>query len=424
MDTVVDQVSTMQKAALRQIPEEVLNRHIGKERLTRSRLVIDTLFSTEEEGGFGLRPYSLTKGGAPSTDRKSLMRIRDDLPEGHPAFNFLSDYIAWGPFNKLLTTYIGSSADKGFGRHIKRDGRLHPSVSMTRTATDRTGLTDPPLQTIPKRNPLIANAIRSLLVAPPGRVLITIDYSQSELRWFGRIGNIKDFIKIFQEHGDIHTETGRSLVHNPWDSYTAKEKKDARQRAKAVAFGLIYGMMAKKFQAYARDEYGIVLTIEEAERYRDIFLTEKYPDIPIYHAWQIEFAQKNGYVRSPYGFIRWMPNINSDDFMARSEDERAALNTPTQNASTCSTLLAAKIAMDKGIIDGKKNLLCLTIHDELVLEAPEVGHEQVAQDVVDCMIHEIPKALKKDFNYELGVPLEAESKAGYNLADMHEIIIK
>jgi len=422
---VVTLVQDMERKAIARIPHKILDYHeveMGKKlALTRKQLICDALFTS---AGFDLQPLEYTPTGQPATDRKTLVRLRDELRDGHRAYEFLSDYIGWGPYQKLMTTYLGAKEGKGFSHHVRIDNRLHPSVSSTRTATGRTGMVDPPLQTIPKRNRVIAQIIRRLLVAPPGKVLLALDISNSEMRWFAMIGGISQFLDVFRKGGDIHINTASELLRlkgTPWDTLPQLEQEKYRQNAKPVNFGFLYGMFPPKFKVYARDEYGVAFTVAESEEIRRAYLEDIYSDIPGYHEWQVQFARHNGYVRSPFGRKRLTPNINSYDFMAKIEDEHVALNTPTQSVSSDSPLLAGLMCREKKIIDNKDRKIVLFIHDELIFEIPEQGYEQVAEDIIDQVENELPKRVKKDFGYEMAIKLVADGKVGTNLAEMQKL---
>jgi len=392
-------------------PPKVIEKHRDKGlRLTRAEILKDALFSRQ---GFGLRPLESTPGGEASTNRKVLIRMRDDLQDGD-AKELLNAYIAWGPYQKLYSTYL-----KGFEEAVWPDGRLHTQIAKTGTATGRTSSARPNLQNIPKRNPDIKRIIRSLMVADPGTVLVTIDYSQSELRWVAHESQDPVYMQVYRDGQDIHETTAKMLVRmqgvDP-DSLSKEELKPWRTKAKAVNFGLIYGMQAKKFQAYARDEYGVRLTIEEAERFHRGFF-QLYRALPAWHARRIEEARKNGFVRTAYGNIRRTPSINCDDLMKRGEDERLAINTPIQAASNDSALFAALQARRRGICDDNLVKLVLFVHDELVYQVAEDHVDTFVPQILECMEH---PPLEQYFGIRMSVPLVAEAQIGTSLANLSD----
>lgn len=419
MTQTVQFLNQKAQEALSYVPKKVLRAHAAKGlKLTRDDLLRDILFS---KSGFGITPLAYTKGSTadnrrPVVDQKTLKRIRDEGAIDDGVREFLSAYLAWVPYSTLYSTFL-----KGISKLVRHDGRVHPQVSTVFTATGRTGMRQPNGQNIPKRNPEIARIIRSLIVAPPGKVLVAIDFSQSELRWIADWGNVKEFADVFKAGGDLHMKTGRAIAPLDWDSLSDAEKKNYRQQAKAVNFGYSYGMGALKFVTYARDEYNVRFSLEEAEAHRETYLFKEYPSIPRWHAREIAFARKYGYCRTPYGRLRMLPDINSDDFRARGEAERRAINTPIQGASSDSTLLAGLISRQENFIDDDSAKIILFVHDELVVEVDEDKHEDVARNLHSCFVHGVPDRLKIDFAYKMKVPLLADVSVGKNLAEMHEL---
>lgn len=380
--------------------------------LSRKAFISDVFFSSD---GFGLKPSEFTSTGAAATSRKVLERLMDDLDPNSRVYEALISYRSWSLLNKLYTTYL-----KGFETAVKRDGRLHTHISKITTATGRTSSSSPNLQNIPKRDKNIAKIIRRLLIAPRGRILVAADYSQQELRWIAHRSRDPEFIAVYRNDEDIHLRTALALLKaqnntNP----TADEIKRARLYAKSINFGMVYGMQARKFRNYARDEYAIKLSLDEAEQWKKTFF-ETYKGIMPWHNREIAFARKNGYCRSPFGFKRLLPNINSDDFQMRSQDERYAINTPIQSAGSDTTLLAALHAIETGLVDGRRAKLVLFIHDELIFEVDENFVDKFVQNLIKCM-ENINERFEEDFGFTMAVPLKASVEYGKNLADMKEI---
>lgn len=273
------------------------------------------------------------------------------------------------------------------------------------------------MQNIPKRNPVIQNAIRSLLIAAPGKVLVAADYSQSELRWIAHESGDRNMRQIFLDGGDMHKITGKGLAERHglvWDKLSKEEQKSYRQKAKPVNFGLPYGQSAKGFQAYARDQYGVVFSLEEAETYRTDFLQHLYPGLVPWHEARKQEARTYGFVRSAYGFIRRTPNINSSDVFKAGEDERIAVNTGIQSASNDSALLGALCARRSGFVDDIRARLVLFIHDELIYEVDE----DFVDDFVPGLLHYMENLPTEQFGFKFSVPLIAEAKVGKLLSEM------
>lgn len=393
------------------VPPAVIDKHRAAGlQLTRGGFLRDVFYSKQ---GFRLPVLQKTPSGSPTTDRKVLVRLRDDLEDG-PAKEALSTLIEWGPYQKLYSTYL-----KGFEASVKPDGRLHTSITKCGTATGRSSSSAPNLQNIPKRNPVIQKVIRSMLVAPPGKVLVAADYSQSELRWIAHESGDRNMRQIFLDGGDMHQITGRGLAERhgeKWEDLSKDEQKSYRQKAKPVNFGLPYGQSAKGFQAYARDQYGVHFSLEEAETYRTTFLTDLYPGLVPWHERRKTEAKKYGFVRSAYGFIRRTPNINSSDLFAMGEDERVAVNTGIQSASNDSTLLAALEARRSGLVDDKRAQIVLFIHDELIYAVDE----DFVDEFVPGLLWHMENLPTERFGFTMSVPLVAEAKVGLSLADMRD----
>lgn len=405
-------IVSLQRQFLDLVPRKVIKKHEGKGCvLTRRDFLADVFFSKD---GFRLKPLEITPSGQPSTNKKMFTVLLESLDPKSDAAKALSLYQEWSPVYKLYSTYL-----KGFEKAVRQDGRLHTQITKVMTATGRTSSRSPNLQNVPKRNKELAKVIRRLLVAAPGKCLVAADYSQQELRWIAHRSQDPEFLRVYRSGEDIHTKTAMALlgISDP-SSIDPDVFNSARTKAKSCNFGFVYGMQAKKFQLYARDEYKLDLTLEEAENWRLRFF-QLYRGLERWHQREIAFAQANGYCLSPFGFMRWLPNIRSDDFKLRSESERLAINTPIQNAGSDATLLAALWAKRRGIVDGVKARIVLFIHDELIFEVDE-DHVPVFVAGLRDTMENLNEIFRRDFGFEMSVPLKAEIEVGYNLAEMKE----
>ena len=404
-----------EEAFLSLVPKKIIDKHKDAGlKLTRANFLRDVFYSKQ---GFHLPVLQKTPSGDPTTDRKVLVRLRDEIDDG-PAKEALSTLIEWGPYQKLYSTYL-----KGFEAAVKPDGKLHTKITKCGTATGRTSSSEPNLQNVPKRNPTITKCIRSMLVAAPGKVLVAADYSQSELRWIAHESGDKNMRQIFLDGGDMHEITGRGLAERHgenWDDLDKAARKAYRQKAKPVNFGLPYGQSAKGFQAYARDQYGVHFTLEEAETYRTTFLTDLYPGLPAWLERRKTEAGQHGFGRAAYGLIRRTPNINSSDLFKMGEDERIAVNTGIQSASNDSALLAALAARQSGFVDDNHARLVLFIHDELIYEVDE----DMVDEFVPGLLHYMENIPTERFGFTFSVPLIADAKVGTALSDMHDFGVK
>ena len=331
----------------------------------------------------GIAPGRKTKSGY-STDADVLKKLRD----AHPVIPLLLEY---RQLSKLNSTYV-----EGLLKAVHADGKIHTSFNMTATATGRLSSADPNLQNIPIRSEL-GGELRRMLTADPGELLVDADYAQIELRLLAHIADDPAMIAAFQNHEDIHTVTASRVFHVPSDAVTP----ELRRRAKAVNFGIIYGISAFALA----DDLGI--TRDEAQRYIDQYFIQ-YGKIREYLDRTIHDAKKNGYVETLFGRRRWLPELKSPIFAVRSFGERAALNAPMQGTAadliklamvrTARTLAAAKMRTE----------LVLQIHDELILAAPHGEEEAAARILKEAMENVI----------HLAVPLEVSLSTGTNYLEL------
>lgn len=421
-ETLAAELVELHRKFLSLVPKKVLLLHEDKGKrgqsgcvLTRAAFLRDVFFS---KLGFGIKPLKMTDTGKVSTDRKMFTELLDMLDPDSDAARAASVLLEWGPIHKLYTTYI-----KGFEDAVKPDGRLHTQITKVMTSTGRTSSRSPNLQNIPKRNKKIASAIRRLLVAPPGKMLVAADYSQQELRWIAHRSMDPEFLRVYREGGDIHAKTALALLGVKSKEDVPKDVFDtARRNAKSCNFGFVYGMQAKKFRRYAFDEYKLNLTEEEAEQWRKDFFS-LYRGLLAWHEREIAFARKHGYCVSPFGFCRRLPNIRSENIEIRSQEERYAINTPIQNAGSDSTLLAALQAIREGLVDGIRARIVLFIHDELIFEVDE-DHVPIFVPKLRQVMEGMDAIFKRDFHFEMAVPLETDIEIGINLAEMHPFDMK
>jgi DNA polymerase I-like protein with 3'-5' exonuclease and polymerase domains len=202
---------------------------------------------------------------------------------------------------------------------------------------------------------------------------------------------------------------------------TAKELAMARTKAKAVNFGLIYGMGLKGFIIYCKDEYNIQLTDKEGQDYIDTFF-RTYPMLPVYHSNAINFCRASGYIESPFNRRRRLPEINSNIKGIAARAEKQAINFPVQAASSDSMLLAASELMRKGLLDPKLIKLILFVHDELVFEIKSKRDGSNVQDCATMIRQETENPpLERAFEYKMSVSLKTDITVGQNLAVMEKL---
>ncbi len=334
----------------------------------------------------GLPVVKKTKTGA-STDESVLT----ELALQHPLPRAILDYRS---LVKLKNTYV----DPLPTLINPADGRIHTHYSQTTAATGRLSSTDPNLQNIPVRTEQ-GRRIRQAFVAPPGRLFLSADYSQVELRILAHLcGGSGGFADAFSAGADIHTETAASLFEAAPDKIT----RQMRTIAKAVNFGIVYGQSAfglAQQLRISRPEAG-----EYIARYK-----ERFPEIEEYRRRTLDSAREKGYVETLLGRRRPVPDLTSGNFNARAAAERVAINTPVQG-SAADLIKRAMIAVDRRLRDEfPGQLMLLQVHDELLLEVDE----DRVDDVSKMVRHEMESALSLD------VPIVVDVGVGRNWDEAH-----
>lgn len=326
----------------------------------------------------------LTPAGKPSADAKVMKRL---AAKGYELPQLILNYSAVNTLNKMFLNRWEDDADE--------NGRLHPTFNLTNVVSGRTSCTDPNLQQVPRNKD-----IRSLFTAPKGRVFFEADYSQLELRIAAHYAKEPTMLKIYREGGDIHTMTAKIMTGGK------EPTKEERSKAKAVNFGFLYGMSAKKFVDYAYDSYGVSFSLKEAEHYRDAFFM-KYSRLLPWHKEQEELCEMLGGVPNLFGRFRKLPKIYSNKKFEHLEAARRAINTPVQGTGS-DILLSAAVELHKRL--SKYGLkVCGTIHDSIVGEFNEEDTDWIVDEIKSIMAR--PKIMR-DFGVELKVDLEADIGVG------------
>ncbi len=294
---------------------------------------------------------------------------------------------------KLKSTYV--DALPGL---VASDGRIHTTYNQAVTATGRLSSQDPNLQNIPIRTEL-GREIRKSFVAPKGRKLVAIDYSQIELRLVAALSKDKTMVEIFNSGGDIHRATAAKVFGVEEDKVT----KQQRRAAKAVNFGIIYGMGPRSL---AR---GIDVSFQEAKEFIAKYF-ETFPKVRVYLDKVLEQAQEDEYAESAFGRRRYLPALSSGVQMVRASAERMAKNMPLQGTAS-DIMKMAMIKVDEWIKDegfGDDVRLLLQVHDELVLE--------VKTDLVSKVSDQLKEIMENVASFN--VPLTVEVEVGDNWKEM------
>lgn len=270
------------------------------------------------------------------------------------------------------------------------ESRIHPSFNLTNVVSGRTSCNNPNLQQVPR-----TKDIRGLFCGSPGTVLFEADYSQLELRIAAHYANEKTMLKIYNEGGDIHTETARLFTNG------REPTKEERGKAKAVNFGFLYGMQAKKFVEYALNSYGQVFTLQEASHIRDLFFA-KYSRLLPWHKEQEDLCEMQGGVFNLFGRFRRLPDIYSSNKWERAGAARRSINTPVQGSG--SDLLISAVTQINKELKGTA-WVGATVHDSIIGECRIEDREYVDGVIRRIMLH--PKVLD-DFGVSLRVPLDID----------------
>lgn len=338
-------------------------------------------------GTLSIPPVEFTKTGRPSTSESVLLRIKSK----HPAVEKLLKYREYTKLGQFLESWK---------EHMDAENRMHPSFLIHGTVTGRLSCRDPNLQQVPRDT-----FLRSLIRAPEGKVFVEADYSQVELRVAALAAQEDTMKRAFQTGQDIHRITASSVMGIPEDQVSKVDRK----KAKAVNFGFLYGMGAKKFKDYARDKYGVELSDQESRAFRDRFFS-LYPGLPAWHDRQRRIAEKFGYVRTPMGRKRRLPDVYSPDRYIRGEAERQAINSPVQSFASDLTLLSM-VLLSKEFSPEELQVVGL-VHDAILFEVDEDRLLEILPEVKRVMEEEVVQTVQDVFEFPITVPLEVEIKYG------------
>ena len=342
-------------------------------------------------GKMSLSGASKTKTGQWST---SAQVLEDLAAEGHPLPRKIVD---WRQLTKLKSTY--TDALPGFINPETK--RVHTSYAMASTSTGRLSSSDPNLQNIPVRT-AEGRKIRTAFIAEPGNKLVSADYSQIELRVLAHVADIAQLKQAFADGMDIHAMTASEMFGVPVEGMPS----EVRRRAKAINFGIIYGISA----------FGLAnqLSIprEEAGQYIRTYF-ERFPGIKDYMEATKAFARENGYVETIFGRRAHYPDIRASNPQVRAFNERAAINAPIQG-SAADIIRRAMIRMEDALAE--QNLaarMLLQVHDELIFEVPDNEVEKTIPVVRHIMENAAMPAVS------LAVPLHVDARAAHNWDEAH-----
>ncbi len=332
-----------------------------------------------------------TKKGSLATSAKIL----EDLAlTGHKFPNLI---LEWRQVSKLKSTYTDALQE-----HIsKKTKRVHTSFLLAATNTGRLASSDPNLQNIPIKT-LDGREIRKAFIAEKNNLLISADYNQIEMRILAEMADVKELKKAFKNNQDIHSLTASQVFDVPIN----KVSEDHRRKAKAINFGIIYGIT----------QYGLAKQISVSHTEALDFINSyfnKFPEIKEYMNTTVKTCRKQGYVTNIFGRRIHLRGINDKNFSVRSFQERAAINAPIQG-SAADIIRLAMIKIDKILEEEKKAKMLLQIHDELIFECLKKDKEQVKKIIKDAMV-----SVSSSDYHMFSIPLEVSINSGSNWGEAH-----
>ena len=340
----------------------------------------------------GIMGGKKTKTGQYSTSEAVLAKI------DHPLVDVMLEYRSLSKLKSTYTDTLAKVADK--------QGRVHTSYHQALTSTGRLSSSDPNLQNIPIRTDT-GRLIREAFVAPKGRVILAADYSQIELRLMAHFSGDERLIDAFKNNLDIHTATASEIMAKDLAEVTPNE----RRSAKAVNFGLLYGMGVFGLAKQLGVENGVAK--DYIKRY-----FARYPAIHDYMENTKSYAKSTGYVTTILGRKLYAPNINSSNAMIRQGAERASINAPLQG-SAAEIIKLAMIAVDKVLPKNHAKLL-LQVHDELVFEVDSDKADEMGEIIKTAMQNVLTDTAKElGWDVAFTVPLVVEVGVGNNWEEAH-----
>ena len=326
-------------------------------------------------------PYPKKKKTSYSTAREIL----DKIVGTHPIIEKIIDYRTLA---KIYSTYI-----QGIKNNIKEDGKLHTIYTQTLTRTGRLSSIEPNLQNIPIRYKE-GKDIRKAFIPEDNSVFLSSDYSQIELRVFAHMSNEKNLIDAFNKDLDIHAKTAMNIYHINENEVTSNMRRDA----KAVNFGIIYGI-----SAFGLSE-DLHISVTEANEFLNKYY-EAFPGIKEYRDNVLKDAKEKGYVKTIMNRKRTIEELKNSNYMIRQQGERMALNTPVQGSAADILKIAMINISNKFKKEKLKSKMILQIHDELIFNVLKEEEEKVKEIVIKYM----------ENAYKLNVPLKVDVSIGNNL---------
>lgn len=356
-DMLLKQSNELEKRLI-ELEQETFQLAGGEFNLNSPKQLQDILYSK-----LALPILQKTPTGQPSTAEAVLQELALD----YPLPKFIIEYRG---LSKLITTYTKRLPEQ-INTHTKR---IHTSYNQTGAATGRLSSSDPNLQNIPVRTKE-GRRIRQAFIAPPGYKLISADYSQIELRIMAHISNDPNLLKAFEQNLDVHKSTAAEVLGVALEDVTSEE----RRAAKAINFGLIYGMSA----------FGLAKQLgidrNAAQNYIELYFT-RYPLVKAYMENTRIQAHERGYVETLWGRRLYLPDINSSQIPRQKAAERTAINAPLQG-SAADIIKRAMVSLDTWLLQNKIDAkMIMQVHDELVFEVADADVEKMKEVIATHMM--------------------------------------
>lgn len=375
--------------------EATIWKHAGREfNINSSKQLGEVLFDELQLAPGGGKKLKKTTGGARSTRESELEKLRDI----HPIVDCILQY---RELTKLLSTYIDT-----LPLLVKEDGRIHATFNQAGTTTGRFSSQDPNLQNIPIKSDL-GKQIRYGFIAPSGHILMSLDYSQIELRIAALLSGDEYLAQVFRDGKDVHAAVASRVFGVP----EAEVTHEMRRRAKVINFGILYGMGVTALQQ------NLGTTRAEAQEFYNNYFIQ-FPKIQAYLDGVIATAQKTKYTETLFGRKRYFPGLTSKIPFVRAMAERMAINAPIQGTATADVVKLGMIKAEQALIDAKlqdKAKLVLQVHDELVYEVDTSVQSKVQKIVTEAMEHAIPEAFLKGREH---VPLRVSVGVGSSWGEL------
>ena len=348
-----------------------------------------TVGSPKQLGKVLFEELGLPSGKKSKTGYSTNSDVLEEIVDRHP---IVQKVIDWRKLTKLYNTYV-----KGLLAAVSEDGRMYTTFKQTETRTGRISSAEPNIQNIPVRTEM-GREFRKFFTAGEGKLLCDADYSQIELRVLAALADDKTMIRTFEENRDIHAETAASVFNQPIEWVD----DDLRRKAKAVNFGIVYGIGAFSL---AKD---IGSSLSEAKKYIDDYLVH-FSGVKTYMEKVCASAETDGYAVTLFGRRRFIPEILSQNKTVKALGKRIAMNTPIQGTAADIIKIAMVRVYKRLKAELPESKLILQVHDELIVETPENEADKAAK----ILKEEMENAVK------LSVPLPAESKIGKTWYDVH-----